>query len=231
MTKQQIAAQKPFKVKEAFYSLQGEGARFGRAAVFCRFSKCNLWNGKESGRSSATCQFCDTDILGTDGQNGGTFQSNACLIKHLNALWPTQEGALLGNPYIIFTGGEPALQLTESLVTDCQKAGFEVAIETNGTLPIPSNIDWVCVSPKGTSQLALSRANELKLVFPQENCSPAQFHKFQAEHFFLSPMASPQIDTEKDIIREAHTQQAMKYCLDNPKWRLTLQTHKLLGID
>lgn len=230
-----------FKVKEAFYSLQGEGAQAGRPAVFCRFSKCNLWNGREQSRKNSICTFCDTDIRGTDGQNGGVFNSSYELVSHLKTLWPrwmesTDSHSLhapsqSGKPYLIFTGGEPALQLTEELVDRCQKEGFEVAIETNGTLKIPKNLDWVCVSPKSTANLIVTQANELKLVYPQPDCLPEHFNHFNAEHFFLSPMAPhpgwPILTSDQ----EANRIRTLTYCLNNPKWRLSLQLHKLLNID
>lgn len=232
-----------FKVKEAFYSLQGEGARAGRPAVFCRFSKCNLWNGREQSRSNSICTFCDTDILGTDGQNGGVFHSSNALVMHLKNLWPIWpepqiagsqplcESSKSGKPYLIFTGGEPALQLTEDLVETCQKEGFEVAIETNGTVKIPKNLDWVCVSPKSTANLLITQANELKLVYPQSNCLPEHFDHFNAEHFFLSPMAPYPGQPILTSNQEAHRTKTLNYCLKNPKWRLSLQLHKLLNIE
>ena len=215
-----------FKVKEAFYTLQGEGARAGRASVFIRFSKCNLWNGKESGREAAICQFCDTDITGTDGENGGTYTQQSLLDLAIK-LWPDLK---LGKPYIVFTGGEPALQLTHSLINDAQQAGFECAVESNGTLPLPSNLDWICISPKGKSKVIVEKCNELKMVFPQADISPEDVEGIEAEHYYLSPMADYGIENSGMIVRE-HMQTATQFCLDNPKWRMSLQTHKLLGIN
>ncbi|GAA6135773.1 7-carboxy-7-deazaguanine synthase [Oceaniserpentilla sp. 4NH20-0058] len=215
-----------FKVKEAFYTLQGEGARAGRASVFIRFSKCNLWNGKESGRAAAVCQFCDTDIIGTDGENGGIY-SQAELLQLALDLWPNVKQ---GKPYVVFTGGEPALQLTENLVSLFQQHGFECAVESNGTLPLPANLNWVCISPKGRSEIVISSCNELKLVYPQPDLTPENVSHIQAEHYFLSPMADYGIENSGLIIRE-NMQSATQYCLDNPKWRMSLQTHKLLGIN
>lgn len=212
-----------------FYSLQGEGARAGRASVFCRFSKCNLWNGREESRADAVCNFCDTDILGTDGQNGGEFETAAELGKAIQDLWPTGKS---GDPYVVFTGGEPLLQLDETLIEQMHHLGFEVAVETNGTLAAPKGIDWICISPKADSKLVLGRANELKLVFPQEAAMPERFENFNAEHFFLSPRANPSPpSTEVDEVKRMNTQRALDYCLANPKWRLTLQLHKILHID
>lgn len=218
-----------YKVKEMFYSLQGEGARAGRASVFCRFSKCNLWNGREDSRADAICNFCDTDILGTDGQNGGIFETATDLGKAIEDLWPEGKN---GTPYVVFTGGEPMLQLDEALTQQMHDQGFEVAVETNGTLAAPKGIDWICISPKADSKLVLKHANELKLVYPQEAAMPERFDSFDCEHFFLSPKASP-IPPEKgsDGVKRMNTQRALDYCLANPKWRLTLQLHKILDID
>jgi len=218
--------QPSFKVKEAFYTLQGEGARAGRASVFIRFSKCNLWNGKESGRAAALCQFCDTDITGTDGENGGTYSQQE-LLELAQRLWPN---TIEGMPYVVFTGGEPALQLTESLVADFQQAGFECAVESNGTLPLPKNLDWVCISPKGKSQVIIQQCNELKVVFPQVDLTPEAVKHIQADYYYLSPMADYGIENSGMIIRE-NMQAATQYCLEHPKWRMSLQTHKLLGIN
>lgn len=212
-----------------FYSLQGEGARAGRAAVFCRFSKCNLWNGREASRTTAICRFCDTDIIGTDGQNGGVFNNAQALCEAIKALWPPSSAK--AKPYVIFTGGEPALQLDEPLVQQMHEAGFEVAIETNGTLALPAGIDWICLSPKSTAPLVLERCDELKLVFPQDDAPPERFVDFNARYFYLSPMADPHIETGEDPIKQSNTQAALDYCLQHPQWQLTLQQHKLLGID
>lgn len=219
-----------YRVKEMFYSLQGEGARAGRAAVFCRFSKCNLWNGREESRANAICNFCDTDILGTDGQNGGQFKASTELATAIQRLWPN-ELSDSAKPYVIFTGGEPLLQLDEALVEAMHELGFEVAVETNGTLDAPKGIDWICLSPKGRSTVVLNDCDELKLVYPQLDCLPEQYADFDARHFFLSPMADPSIHFGDDPTKKSNTQKALDFCLKNPQWRLTLQLHKLLGID
>jgi 7-carboxy-7-deazaguanine synthase (Cx14CxxC type) len=218
-----------YKVKEMFYSLQGEGARAGRASVFCRFSKCNLWNGRESSRAQAICDFCDTDILGTDGQNGGVFDSPEMLGEAIQALWPADAA---GKPYVVFTGGEPLLQLDEPLIEQMHSQGFEVAVETNGTLEAPQGIDWICVSPKADSKILLKKANELKLVYPQDAAMPERFEDFDCEYLFLSPKASPIPPVKgNDEVKRLNTQRALDYCLAHPKWRLTVQLHKILGID
>lgn len=218
-----------YKVKEMFYSLQGEGARAGRAAVFCRFSKCNLWNGREASRASAICNFCDTDIVGTDGQNGGSFRTAEQLGAAINKLWPSTN--CKAKPYVIFTGGEPLLQLDDELVAAMHALNFEVAIETNGTLAAPEGIDWVCISPKGSADVVLEACDELKLVYPQVEAMPERYEHFKAKHFFLSPMADPTIDVGDDPQKAANTQKALEYCLAKPQWRLSLQLHKLLHID
>jgi len=221
---------KLLNVKESFYTLQGEGARAGRASVFIRFSKCNLWNGKESGRETAQCQFCDTDINGTDGLNGGQYNPNELLQLAIN-LWPgMKEQNAAGKPYIVFTGGEPALQLSENLVTLFQEAGFECAVESNGTLALPGNLDWVCISPKGTSQVIIKQCDELKIVYPQADIQPEDVLHIKAKHYFISPMATYGLNDSGMIVRE-NMSSATQYCLQNPIWRMSLQTHKLLGID
>ena len=220
-----------YRVKEMFYSLQGEGARAGRAAVFCRFSKCNLWNGREDSRASAICNFCDTDILGTDGQNGGKFDSAQSLAAAINKMWPNTAQSNLAKPYVIFTGGEPLLQLNEELIKQMHELDFEVAIESNGTLPLPKGLDWVCLSPKADAVVVFDHCDELKLVFPQEKALPERFEDFKSTHFFLSPMANPLIRIGDDLQKKNNTQLALDYCLSHPQWRLTLQLHKLLGID
>jgi len=219
-----------YQVKEIFYSLQGEGARAGRAAVFCRFSKCNLWNGREQSRAQAICQFCDTNILGIDGQNGGQFSDAESLADAIEKHWPKAESAT-AKPYVIFTGGEPLLQLDKMLTTAMHLRGFEVAIETNGTLPLPDGVDWVCLSPKANAQVVLTRCHELKLVYPQRQALPEHFANFPADHYFISPMANPMIRSGDDKQKQQNTKLALEYCLSHPQWRLTLQLHKLLGID
>ncbi len=219
-----------YRVKEAFYTLQGEGAQAGRAAVFCRFSKCNLWNGRERDRATAVCNFCDTDFNGTDGQNGGQFESATALADHILALWPQASAG--GRPYVVCTGGEPLLQLDEPLINALHVRGFEVGVETNGTLPAPAGIDWLCVSPKAAAEVVIERCDELKLVYPQPLAMPERYASMQAQHFFLSPMASPSIpESSDDPVKQSNTRKATDYCLANPQWRLTLQMHKIIGID
>jgi len=222
-----------YKVKEMFYSLQGEGARAGRAAVFCRFSKCNLWNGREESRLDSICKFCDTDIIGTDGQNGGVFDRAETLASKISMMWSenTNSTNSLSKPYVIFTGGEPLLQLNEDIIEHMHAKGFEVAIESNGTLPLPVGVDWVCLSPKSNAEVVFKRCDELKLVYPQHDALPERFKDFPSAHFFLSPMASPTIHFGDDPIKQKNTKAALEYCLKHPQWRLTLQLHKLLGID
>ncbi|WP_100638925.1 7-carboxy-7-deazaguanine synthase [Marinobacter salexigens] len=217
-----------YKVKEAFYTLQGEGAQAGRAAVFCRFSKCNLWTGREKDRAAAVCNFCDTDFVGTDGQNGGVFETAEALADHIRSLWPDAPGT----PYVVCTGGEPLLQLDETLIKAFHQAGFEVGVETNGTLPAPAGIDWLCVSPKADAPVVIEACDELKLVYPQAKAMPERFVHLKARHFFLSPMASPAApEGSTDPVKQSNTRKATDYCLANPRWRLTLQMHKIIGID
>ncbi len=216
-----------YRIKELFYSLQGEGAHQGRAAVFCRFSRCNLWNGREEGRAEAICRFCDTDILGTDGKRGGIYTAEE-LTAAVASLWPDPAH---GEPWLVCTGGEPLLQLDAPLVAAFHEAGFEVALETNGTLPVPAGVDWVCLSPKGSAPLALDVCDELKLVYPQEDAPPERFGHIRARYRFLAPMASPRCATGEDAVKARNTRLALAYCLSNPAWRLSLQVHKLLGID
>lgn len=217
-----------YRVKEAFYTLQGEGAQAGRAAVFCRFSKCNLWTGREKDRAQAVCDFCDTDFVGTDGQNGGRFATAEALAAHIHRLWPKAPG----RPYVVCTGGEPLLQLDEPLIEAFHRLGFEVGVETNGTLPAPRGIDWLCVSPKADAPVVIESCDELKLIYPQPRAMPERFAGFNASHYFLSPMASPSAPASGlDEIKQSNTRQATDYCLANPRWRLTLQMHKIIGID
>lgn len=217
-----------YKVKEAFYTLQGEGAQAGRAAVFCRFSKCNLWTGRKKDRATAVCNFCDTDFVGTDGQNGGAFETAEALAAHIHSLWPDAPGA----PYVVCTGGEPLLQLDEKLIGAFHQKGFEVGVETNGTLPAPAGIDWLCVSPKADAAVVVKACEELKLVYPQPKAMPERFSHINARHFFLSPMASPSApDTGTDPLKQSNTRKATNYCLAHPRWRLTIQMHKIIGID
>ena len=217
-----------YRVKEAFYTLQGEGAQAGRAAVFCRFSKCNLWTGREKDRAGAVCSFCDTDFVGTDGQNGGQFETPEALAAHIRCLWPDAPG----RPYVVCTGGEPLLQLDVALIEALHREGFEVGVETNGTLPAPVGIDWLCVSPKADAPVVLETCDELKLVFPQVLAMPERFEHIRAQHYFLSPMASPtEPGSGPDPIKQSNTHKATEYCLTHPQWRLTLQMHKIIGID
>lgn len=218
-----------YRVKEAFYTLQGEGAQAGRAAVFCRFSKCNLWTGREKDRATAVCDFCDTDFVGTDGQNGGRFETAEALAEHVRRLWPENAG---GAPYVVCTGGEPLLQLDEPLIAAFHAAGFEVGVETNGTLPAPAGIDWLCVSPKADAAVVIAECDELKLVYPQPLAPPERFQDIRARHYFLSPMASPSAPEHgDDPVKVSNTRRATDYCLAHPRWRLTLQMHKIIGID
>ncbi len=208
-----------YKVKEVFYTLQGEGAQTGRPAVFCRFSGCNLWSGREEDRHKAICQFCDTDFWGTDGENGGRYGADE-LADKIASLW--QAGLHAGKPYVVCTGGEPLLQLDEPLIEAMHERGFEVAIETNGTIAVPPSVDWVCVSPKANAELIVTQGDELKLVYPQLGAEPERYAHFDFKHFFLQPMDSPQ--------QAQNTQRTLQYCLAHPQWRLSLQTHKLLNI-
>jgi 7-carboxy-7-deazaguanine synthase len=208
-----------YAVKEVFYTLQGEGANTGRPAVFCRFAGCNLWTGREADRDTAICGFCDTDFVGTDGPGGGRFPTADQLAAAVEAAWPVSEPA---PKFVVCTGGEPLLQLDPPLLEALHARGFEVAVETNGTVLPPAGIDWLCVSPKAGAQLVVDRGDELKLVFPQEGAEPERFAGLGFRHFFLQPMDSP--------VREANTAAAVRYCLSHPRWRLSLQTHKLLGI-
>jgi 7-carboxy-7-deazaguanine synthase len=210
-----------YTVKEIYLTLQGEGAHTGRSAVFCRFAGCNLWSGHERDRAEAVCRFCDTDFVGTDGPGGGSFATAGDLAEAIARAW-TPEGRGRIPPLVVFTGGEPLLQLDGDLVDAMHRCGFQVAIETNGTRSAPPGVDWVCVSPKAGASLVLRRGNELKLVYPQAGAEPERFATLDFDHFFLQPMDGPQ--------REENTLAALHYCLAHPQWRLSLQTHKLLGI-
>jgi len=205
-------------VKEAFKTLQGEGVNAGRAAVFCRFAGCNLWSGREEDRAVAQCRFCDTDFVGFEGEGGGKFADAAALADHLAHLW----GEGRERRFTVLTGGEPMLQIDAALLAALRGQGFEIAIETNGTLPVLSGIDWICVSPKAGAPLAQTRGAELKLVFPQLGVDPADYERLDFEHFLLQPMDGP------DVSR--NTEAAVSYCLAHPRWRLSLQTHKAIGV-
>ncbi len=222
-----------YTVKEIFYTLQGEGAQSGRAAVFCRFSGCNLWSGREEDRSRAVCQFCDTDFVGT-GPDGGRFAGAIELADAIDRCWVGRGGEMApsgsrassadgtGRKYVVCTGGEPLLQLDEKLIGALHERGFEVAVETNGTKVAPSSLDWICVSPKAGAPFVQTNGNELKLVYPQVDAPPERFTQLDFEHFFLQPMDGP--DTA------FNTERAIEYCLAHPRWRLSIQTHKLLGL-
>jgi 7-carboxy-7-deazaguanine synthase len=208
-----------YAVKEIFYTLQGEGANSGRPAVFCRFSGCNLWSGREADRETATCRFCDTDFVGTDGPGGGRFATAEDLAQAIAAAWP---GDRVERRFVVCTGGEPLLQLDEPLLAALHVRGFEVAVETNGTLVPPPGIDWLTVSPKAGTALVAREGNELKLVYPQDGAEPERYLGLEFRHFYLQPMDGPAV--------QANTAAAVRYCLGHPRWRLSLQTHKLLGI-
>ena len=208
-----------YSVKELFYTLQGEGANTGRPAVFCRFAGCNLWTGREADRASAICTFCDTDFVDTDGPGGGRFATATALADAASRAWPS---GVEGTRFIVCTGGEPLLQLDADLIDALHGEGFAVAVETNGTRLPPPGLDWICVSPKAGAPLVLRTGNELKLVYPQAGAAPDEFETLAFEHFFLQPMDGP--------AREANTEAALRYCLAHPRWRLSLQTHKLLGM-
>lgn len=208
-----------YSVKEIFPTLQGEGRNAGRAAVFCRFAGCNLWSGREEDRATATCRFCDTDFIGTDGPGGGRFADAAGLARAISATWPA---ATTRDALVVFTGGEPLLQLDAALIEAVHEAGFEIAVETNGTIEPPPGIDWLCVSPKAGANLVVRQGSELKLVYPQPEAAPERFAGLDFANFLLQPMDGPD--------RAANTRAAIEYCLAHPQWRLSMQTHKYLGI-
>ena len=208
-----------YSVKEIYYTLQGEGAQAGRAAVFLRFAGCNLWSGLEKDRDQAVCRFCDTDFVGTDGVGGDKFATAGALARAVFGQWPQHQA---GKPYVVCTGGEPLLQLDQALVAALHAEGFEIGIETNGTLLPPSGIDWVCVSPKADAEQKLMHGDELKLIYPQAGAEPERYAGQDFRNFFLQPM--------DNVDRAANTDAAARYCLDHPQWRLSLQTHKLIGI-
>jgi 7-carboxy-7-deazaguanine synthase len=210
-----------YSVKEIFYTLQGEGIQTGRTAVFCRFSGCNLWSGRQQDRSRANCRFCDTDFVGTNGPGGGVFDDAEKLAQSIVETFP-QDTTLKTRPLVVLTGGEPALQTDRDLISVLHERGFEIAIETNGTLPIPNDIDWITVSPKANTEIVIQSGNELKLVYPQEGTSPEFFEDLHFQHFLLQPQDGPGV--------KENTRRAIEYCLVHPRWRLSLQTHKILGI-
>ena len=209
-----------YAVKEIFYTLQGEGAQAGRPAVFCRFAGCNLWSGREQDRAAAVCQFCDTDFIGVDGPGGGRFETAEAVAAAVAEKWPTD--AARSRRMVVCTGGEPLLQLDAALIAALHAQGFEIAVETNGTVAALQGIDWLCVSPKAGAPLIQTSGSELKLVYPQPEALPEKFAGLDFQHFLLQPMDGP--------ARAENTQRALRYCLDHPQWRLSLQTHKFLGI-
>ena len=211
-----------YRVREIFYSLQGEGAHSGRPAVFCRFSGCNLWTGESEDLLGALCGFCDDVFAGTDGPNGGIFADHFTLAERIASLWPPESASGFSSRFVVFTGGEPLLQLDSELISAMHALGFEVAIETNGTLPAPEEADWVCVSPKVGAPLVQVSGNEIKLVVPQEGQNLADYENLAFDHFYLQPMDGPE--------REKNTALALQMCLDNPRWKLSLQIHKYLNI-
>jgi len=207
-----------YSVKEIYYTLQGEGVHTGRPAMFCRFAGCNLWTGREVDRAGAECSFCDTDFVGTDGPGGGRFESAAALARAVRVAWPDDAA----KPFIVCTGGEPLLQMDGALVVALHEQGFEVAVETNGTIEPPAGLDWICVSPKGGNDLILTEGDELKLVYPQPGVDPEDFERLTFKHFVLQPMDGPE--------RDRNIRLAIDYCRQHPGWRLGLQSHKYLGI-
>jgi 7-carboxy-7-deazaguanine synthase len=207
-----------YAVKEIFLTLQGEGAHAGRAAVFCRFAGCNLWSGREQDRTSATCKFCDTDFVGTDGTLGARYTSADDLADAIASQWAGEHGYR----YVVLTGGEPLLQVDADLIDALHARGFAIGLETNGTIEPPDGVDWICVSPKAGAELLIRRGNELKLVYPQEGAMPAAFADLAFGRFSLQPMDGPDV--------AANTERAVNYCIRHPQWRLSLQTHKTLGI-
>jgi 7-carboxy-7-deazaguanine synthase len=206
-----------YAVKEIFYTLQGEGANTGRAAVFCRFAGCNLWSGREADRATAVCDFCDTDFVGTDGSGGGSFKSAEELADTIRETW---RGS--GDAFVVCTGGEPLLQMDEALTLALHARRCIVAVETNGTVQPPQGLDWICVSPKARTDIVVRGGDELKLIYPQAGAPPEEFEHLSFRHFFLQPMDGPDL--------KINTERALQYCLNHPRWRLSLQTHKLLGI-
>ena len=210
-----------YQIRETYYTLQGEGAQWGRPAVFCRFAGCNLWSGREPDRASAVCQFCDTQFVGTDGPGGGRFESASALAAHIASFWPAADTR---HCFTVLTGGEPLLQVDAQLTAELHRCGFQIAVETNGTQPPPPGLDWICVSPKAGSEWILRRGDELKLIFPQTGMMPEDVVRAGADfrHWWLQPMDGPELSE--------NTRLAVQYCLREPRWRLSLQTHKFIGI-
>ena len=208
-----------YKVKEIFYTLQGEGGQSGRPAVFCRFTGCNLWTGREKDRDKAICQFCDTDFIGMDGLNGGKYKTAEELAKKVKSVWGN---AAMGKPFVVCTGGEPALQLDKNIINAFHTEGLEISIETNGTVELPEGIDWICMSPKANTDLVVLKGHELKLVYPQKGAEPERFTHLNFDNFYLQPMDG--------IFQKENIQLTVEYCLKNPQWKLSLQTHKILNI-
>ena len=207
-----------YTVKEIYFTIQGEGFHTGKDAVFCRFSGCNLWSGLEKDRSKAVCNFCDTDFVGIDGENGGKYKSHTDLIKKIESCWPKNKK----EKYVVFTGGEPLLQLDQKLIDALHRCDFKIAIETNGTILPPKDIDWICVSPKKNADLLLKKGDELKLVYPQEDFNPEQFELLDFTHFSIQPMDGKEL--QNNILK------CVSYCIENPSWKLSLQTHKIIGV-
>jgi 7-carboxy-7-deazaguanine synthase (Cx14CxxC type) len=221
-----------YTVKEIFYTLQGEGAQAGRAAVFCRFAGCNLWSGREEDRATAICKFCDTDFIGT-GPDGGKFATAEELAERIAQCWgsdsaPTSQKRDVGHPFVVCTGGEPLLQLDAALIDALHARGFEIAVEANGTIAAPAGIDWICVSPKAGAELVQTSGDELKLVYPQADAPPERFAALGFRHFFLQPMDGAHLSD--NTVRTKNTELAIRYCMEHPQWRLSVQTHKVVGI-
>ena len=206
-----------YKVKEIYYTIQGEGVHAGQPAVFCRFTGCNLWSGREEDRHKAICQFCDTDFIDTNGINGGKYTAHE-LVEVIKSLWPSESTPI----WVVFTGGEPLLQLDSDLIEKCKDCDIHIAVETNGTIPAPFGIDWLCVSPKANSEVVQKSGNELKLVYPQSDLEPSEFEDWDFDYFSIQPMDSP--EQEKNIL------ESIEFCTDHPRWRLSVQLHKILGL-
>ncbi len=207
-----------YSIKEIFYTLQGEGANIGKPAVFCRFSGCNLWNGIEKHRENADCTFCDTDFIGTDGENGAKYKSSKELVKKINDLWPKNKK----NKLVVFTGGEPLLQLDSKIIKNIKKKNFTIAVETNGTIKAPDGIDWMCVSPKQGTKLNQKKGDEIKVVYPQKDLDPAKYLGYKFKHYFLQPLDNHQAKNNMS--------KTIEYILKNPEWRISIQSHKILGL-